>query len=125
MSKDALLGREGDGFRIAMTSLDGARISAGAIAPGMSEAALNVSRSFARERSAFGATIAELRAVQFKIFASSHAVKSAPEAIQIHGARGYSNDYPAEQLLRDAKMPEIGEGANEVLRMIIGRTILA
>jgi alkylation response protein AidB-like acyl-CoA dehydrogenase len=52
-------------------------------------------------------------------------MQSASEALQIYGRKGYSKDYPVEQLFRDAKVLQIGEGTNEVLRMLIGRMAMA
>ena len=52
-------------------------------------------------------------------------MQAASEAIQIYGGNGYSKDYPVEQLFRDAKVLQIGEGTNEVLRMLIGRMVVA
>ncbi len=65
--KDALLGKEGDGFKIAMMALDGARISIGAIAAGICERAIKVSKEYAKERQAFGSPIANFQAIQFMI----------------------------------------------------------
>ena len=47
----------------------------------------------------------------------------ALEAIQVLGGNGYTNDYPAGRLLRDAKLYEIGAGTSEIRRMLIGREI--
>ena len=60
-----------------------------------------------------------------KVFCSDLAMQSASEALQIYGRKGYSKDYPVEQLFRDAKVLQIGEGTNEVLRMLIGRMAMA
>jgi len=60
-----------------------------------------------------------------KVFCSDLAMQSASEAVQIYGGNGYSKDYPVEQLFRDAKVLQIGEGTNEVLRMLIGRMVVA
>ena len=45
------------------------------------------------------------------------------KTIQILGANGYTNDYPAARLLRDAKLYEIGAGTSEIRRMLIGREL--
>jgi isovaleryl-CoA dehydrogenase len=47
------------------------------------------------------------------------------ETIQVLGGNGYSNEYPAGRLLRDAKLYEIGAGTNEIRRMLIGRELFA
>jgi alkylation response protein AidB-like acyl-CoA dehydrogenase len=54
-----------------------------------------------------------------KYFASVAAAKHASEAIQIHGANGFSTDYPVARYYRDAKVMEIIEGSNEIQRMTI------
>jgi alkylation response protein AidB-like acyl-CoA dehydrogenase len=55
-----------------------------------------------------------------KYFASEAAVRAAIEAIQILGAYGYSNEYPVERYLRDAKVATIYEGTSEIQKLIIG-----
>jgi isovaleryl-CoA dehydrogenase len=57
------------------------------------------------------------------LFASERATAIALEAIQCLGGNGYTNDYAAGRLLRDAKLYEIGAGTNEIRRMLIGREI--
>jgi len=58
-----------------------------------------------------------------KLFASEKATEAALEAIQIHGGYGYTTEYHVERFLRDAKLLEIGEGTNEIQRMIIARNL--
>jgi isovaleryl-CoA dehydrogenase len=55
--------------------------------------------------------------------ASEKATWMSLEAIQALGGNGYTNDYPAGRLLRDAKLYEIGAGTNEIRRMLIGREL--
>lgn len=62
-----LLGQEGVGFKIAMSTLDGGRIGIAAQALGIARCALDASRKFASEREQFGAPIAKLQAIQFFI----------------------------------------------------------
>ncbi|HEY7788483.1 MAG TPA: acyl-CoA dehydrogenase family protein, partial [Casimicrobiaceae bacterium] len=62
-----LLGREGDGYRIALSNLEGGRIGIGAQAVGMARAALEAAIAYARERQAFGKAIAEHQAVNFRL----------------------------------------------------------
>ena len=57
------------------------------------------------------------------LFASDRATQVALEAIQALGGNGYTRDYPAERLLRDAKLYEIGAGTQEIRRMLIGREL--
>ncbi len=51
-----------------------------------------------------------------KVFASDVAMKVTTNAVQVMGGAGYMRDYPAEKMMRDAKITQIYEGANEVLR---------
>jgi isovaleryl-CoA dehydrogenase len=57
------------------------------------------------------------------LYAAESATWMALEAIQCLGGVGYTNDYPAGRLLRDAKLYEIGAGTSEIRRMLIGREI--
>lgn len=154
-----LLGRPGDGFRQFMVTLDGGRISIGAMAVGIAQACLDASLKYAKERVQFGQTISKFQAIQFKLadmateielarnlvlkaawlkdmgrpftresamaklFASEVAVRSALQAIQIHGGYGYMREYPVERYLRDAKLTEIGEGTSEIQRLVIARQL--
>ena len=65
--KEALLGGEGDGFKIAMQTLDGGRIGVSAQALGIAQAALDASIAYAKERVQFGKPIANLQAIQWMI----------------------------------------------------------
>lgn len=64
---ECLLGKEGDGFKIAMSTLDGGRIGIAAQALGIATCATEASKKFAMEREQFGAPIAKLQAIQFYI----------------------------------------------------------
>ncbi|WP_113132963.1 isovaleryl-CoA dehydrogenase [Rhizobiales bacterium] len=57
------------------------------------------------------------------LYAAEKATALALEAIQALGGNGYTNDYPAGRLLRDAKLYEIGAGTSEIRRMLIGREL--
>ncbi|MDK1377930.1 MULTISPECIES: isovaleryl-CoA dehydrogenase [unclassified Sinorhizobium] len=59
------------------------------------------------------------------LYAAEKATALALEAIQALGGNGYTNDYPAGRLLRDAKLYEIGAGTSEIRRMLIGRELFA
>ncbi len=59
------------------------------------------------------------------LYAAEKATWMAGEAIQSLGGNGYSNDYPAGRLWRDAKLYEIGAGTSEIRRMLIGRELFA
>lgn len=64
---DALLGKEGDGFKLAMIALDGGRIGISAQACGVARAAIEASVRYARDRKAFGQPIAEFQALRFML----------------------------------------------------------
>ncbi len=155
-----LLGKEGEGFKIAMIALDFGRACVGAMGVGTAQSVMEKAARYANQRQAFGGPLAKLQAIQFKIadmamgieaarlmvyhaawkrdqgqrysqeaamakvFGAEVAMEACREAIQIFGGNGYSRDYPVERCLRDAKLLEIGEGASEVLRMVIGSTTL-
>jgi len=57
------------------------------------------------------------------LYAAEKATWMALETIQALGGNGYTNDYPAGRLLRDAKLYEIGAGTSEIRRMLIGREL--
>ncbi len=158
--KSHLLGKEGEGFKQAMITLDGGRIGIGAMALGLGRAALEASIKYAQERTAFGQPIANFQAIQWmiadttmeleasrlfilkaaslkdrkmpfsneaamaKLYASEAADRACWKAIQIHGGAGYLRDFPVERYYRDNRLTLIGEGTNEILRMVIARNIL-
>lgn len=62
-----LIGEEGQGFRIALSSLDGGRINIGSIAVGVAQAAFETARDYARERKQFGKPIGTFQAIQFML----------------------------------------------------------
>ncbi|BAD40556.1 acyl-CoA dehydrogenase, short-chain specific [Symbiobacterium thermophilum IAM 14863] len=64
---DALLGREGEGFRQFMATLDGGRISIGAMAVGIAQGALDAALAYAKQRVQFGQSISKFQAIQFKL----------------------------------------------------------
>jgi alkylation response protein AidB-like acyl-CoA dehydrogenase len=59
-----------------------------------------------------------------KLFASEAAMRACSKAVQIHGGYGYTDEFPVERYLRDAKLCEIGEGTSEIQRLVIAREIL-
>jgi alkylation response protein AidB-like acyl-CoA dehydrogenase len=158
--KENLLGKQGEGFKQAMITLDGGRIGIGAMALGLGRAALEASIKYAQERTAFGQAIAGFQAIQWmiadsameleaarlmvaqaaylkdhlqkfsqaaamaKLYASEAADRACWKAIQIHGGAGYLRDFPVERYYRDNRLTLIGEGTNEILRMVIARNVL-
>ena len=63
-------------------------------------------------------------AAQVKLALPKMATKIALDAIQLHGGYGYSQEFPLERYMRDAKLNEIGAGTNEVMIMIIAKRLL-
>lgn len=154
-----LLGDAKAGFKQFLTTLDGGRISIGALGVGIAQASLDKALQYAKERQQFGKAISSFQAIQFKLadmamevelartmvhkaawlkdqekpfskeaayaklFATESAVRSADEAIQIHGGYGYMREYEVERYLRDAKLLVIGEGTSEIQRVVIARQL--
>lgn len=63
-------------------------------------------------------------AAMAKLFASEASMKITTQAVQFLGGYGYTNDYPVERMMRDAKITEIYEGTSEVQRMVISGNVL-
>ncbi|GMR12641.1 MAG: acyl-CoA dehydrogenase AcdA [Gemmatimonadota bacterium] len=63
-------------------------------------------------------------AAMAKLFCSELAMRATQKAIQILGGAGYTSEYPVERMMRDAKVCEIGEGTNEIQRLVIGRQLI-
>jgi len=155
--EDHLLGPRGEGFRQFLEILDGGRISVAAMGVGLAQGAYDLAYAYAKERRAFGHSIARFQAVQFKLadmaveieagraltykaawlkdqerpFAKEAAMaklytgelsrRVVNEALQIHGGYGYMEEFAISRLYRDQKILEIGEGTNEVQRMVIAK----
>jgi len=66
----------------------------------------------------------DLEAGMAKLFASEAAIENSLEAMRIHGAYGYSKEFPIERMYRDAPLLAIGEGTNELQRIIIARQLI-
>jgi hypothetical protein len=158
---DALLGAEGEGYKIALSNLEAGRIGIAAQCLGMARAALEAAVKYAHERETFGKPIFEHQAVNFrladmatqleaarqlvwhaatlkdagrpclkeasmaKLFASEMAEKVCSDAIQIHGGYGYVSDFPVERIYRDVRVCQIYEGASDIQRLVIGRSLAA
>ena len=60
-------------------------------------------------------------AAMAKLYTGELSRRVANEALQIHGGYGYMDEFPISRFYRDAKMLEIGEGTNEVQRLVIAR----
>ena len=66
----------------------------------------------------------DMEAGMAKYFSSESALENATEAMRIFGGYGYSKEYPIERLYRDAPLMCIGEGTNEMQRIIIARQLV-
>jgi alkylation response protein AidB-like acyl-CoA dehydrogenase len=156
-----LLWDEGMGFKIAMMGLDGGRLNIAATSLGGAQEALNRALIYAGERKAFGKSLLDFQATQFKLadmatdleaarvllyhaagkldakaadatkfcamakrFVTDTGFKVANDALQIHGGYGYLKDYQIERIVRDVRVNQILEGANEVMRVIIARELM-
>ena len=95
--KDHLLGPPEDGFKTFMKTLDGGRISIGALSLGIAEGAFECALKYATEREAFGGTLSQLQAVQFKLANMALDIEAARHLVY-HSARlkdaglGYSKE---------------------------------
>lgn len=154
------IGREGEGFKIAMKTLDAARPFVGAVSVGLAQSAFELAVKYSKERVQFGKPIASFQLVQAmiadmamqveaarllaykacwlkdqgvpygkesaiaKCFAGDTAMKVTTDAVQVLGGYGYSKEYPAEKLMRDAKIMQIYEGTNQIQRLVIANNIL-
>ncbi|MFI8581986.1 isobutyryl-CoA dehydrogenase [Ectopseudomonas khazarica] len=67
---------------------------------------------------------ASLYCAMAKRFATDHCFGVCNEALQLHGGYGYLNDYPLERWVRDARVHQILEGTNEIMRVIVARRLL-
>jgi alkylation response protein AidB-like acyl-CoA dehydrogenase len=63
-------------------------------------------------------------AAQAKIFASEAAIRIVNDALQMHGAKGYSREFPLERMARDVRMFTIGGGTAQVLRTLVASKVL-
>jgi butyryl-CoA dehydrogenase len=66
----------------------------------------------------------DLEAGMAKLFATETAQEAVVEALRIHGGFGYSKEFPIERLYRDAPLLIVGEGTNEIQRLVIARRLL-
>lgn len=64
------------------------------------------------------------QAAMAKLFCSELSMRATLAAIQVMGGAGYTSEYPVERMMRDAKICEIGEGTNEIQRLVIARKLL-
>ena len=66
----------------------------------------------------------DMEAGMAKLFATEAAMENSAEALRIHGAYGYSTEFNVERYYRDAPLLAIGEGTNELQRIIIAKQLI-
>jgi glutaryl-CoA dehydrogenase (non-decarboxylating) len=149
-----LVGREGEGFKIAMFALDQGRYTVAAGATGLIRACRDASVRYARERRTFGVEIGQHQLVKEMIaqmesdyqaarllwmrsgwlknigrrntretglakwFATVASERAAGDAVQVHGANGYSDEYPVGRFYRNCKGAVIYEGTREIHKIM-------
>jgi alkylation response protein AidB-like acyl-CoA dehydrogenase len=64
------------------------------------------------------------QAAMAKLLATDTAMRVTTDAVQVLGGYGYVEDFPAERLMREAKVLQIVEGTNQIQRMVIGRQLV-
>lgn len=101
--KENIIGNIGEGFKIALDSLNGGRISIGATAVGLAQGALDVALKYAKERKQFGKMISEFQAIQFML--ADMATQIAAARMMVHRAAW----------LKDQGLPHITESAQAKL----------
>ncbi len=67
----------------------------------------------------------EMEAGMAKYFASEAAIQASLESMRVHGGYGYSTEYVVERLYRDAVLMSIGEGTNDIMKMIIAKSLVS
>jgi glutaryl-CoA dehydrogenase (non-decarboxylating) len=149
-----LVGRVGEGFKIAMFALDQGRYTVAAGATGLIRACRDASVKYAHERKTFGVEIGEHQLVKEMIaqmesdyqasrllwlragwlknqarrntretslakwFATVASERAASDAVQVHGANGYSDEYPVGRFYRNCKGAVIYEGTREIHKVM-------
>jgi alkylation response protein AidB-like acyl-CoA dehydrogenase len=163
IGKDSLLGRVGDGLKMAMSQLAKTRVTVGAIGVGIAQAALNEAITYAKNRVCFGRPLIKFQETQMKLADmatsieagrmlvyhassladtvgnTSRAIKESSMAklfctemaqrvvdlsLQIHGGNGLIRGTKIEYLYRAVRMPRIYEGASEIQKLTITRSML-
>jgi alkylation response protein AidB-like acyl-CoA dehydrogenase len=156
---DRLLGAEGAGLKIALSSLASGRLGIAACATGLAQAALDEAVAYAKTRTQFGKPIISFQGMEFlladmaaavdsaratyldaarrrdrgmpfvrqssvaKLICTDAAMKVTTDAVQVLGGAGYTRDFPVERYMREAKVPQIFEGTNQIQRMVIAREL--
>ena len=153
------LGAEGEGFKIAMGTLDASRVGVAAQAVGIAQGAIDVALKHASQREQFGQRVTDFEGIQFmladmaaqteaarqltyaaaarigspetaywascaKLIAGDTAMRVTTDAVQVMGGYGYISEYPAERMMRDAKITQLYEGTQQIQRLVIARQLL-
>jgi glutaryl-CoA dehydrogenase (non-decarboxylating) len=152
--EENLIGKPGEGFKIAMFALDQGRLTVAAGATGLIRACRDASTKYALQRKAFGVEIGQHQLVKEMIaqmesdyqasrllwqrsawlknqgrrntretglakwFSTVASERAASDAVQIHGANGYSDEYPVGRFYRNAKGAVIYEGTREIHKLM-------
>jgi len=152
--QENLVGRAGEGFKIAMFALDQGRFTVAAGATGLIRACRDASVSYAKQRKTFGVEIGSHQLVKEMIaqmesdyqaarllwmragwlknigrrntretglakwFATVASERAAADAVQVHGANGYSDEYPVGRFYRNCKGAVIYEGTREIHKLM-------
>ena len=156
-----MIGKPGEGFKIAMSVLDVFRSTVGAAALGFARRALDEAIARVKSRHVGGAPLAELQMVQghiadmaleidaaallvyraawtkdmgapritreasmAKLFATEAAQRVIDMAVQLHGGDGVRHGFAVESLYREIRALRIYEGASDIQRIIIARSVL-
>jgi len=162
VSKENLIGKEGEGFSHMLKTLGAGRLFTAIQAVGLAQGGMEESIAYARQRIQFDRPISHHAPIQYmiaematgiesarllayetallfdreewkkaeghaamaKYMASEVAMKTTIDAVQIMGGYGYMRDYPAERLMRDAKLTQIHTGTNQIMKLIVGRDLM-
>jgi glutaryl-CoA dehydrogenase (non-decarboxylating) len=152
--EENMLGKPGEGFKIAMFALDQGRYTVAAGATGLIRACRDASAKYAKERKTFGVEIAQHQLVKEMIaqmesdyqasrllwmrsgflknagrrntretglakwFSTVASERAAGDCVQVHGANGYSDEYPAGRFYRNCKGAVIYEGTREIHKLM-------
>src|SRR5207247_3872982 len=152
--EENVLGRVGEGFKIAMVALDQGRFTVAAGATGLIRACRDASVKYAKERKTFGVEIGQHQLVKEMIaqmesdyqasrllwmragflknagrrntretglakwFSTVASERAAGDCVQVHGANGYSDEYPAGRFYRNCKGAVIYEGTREIHKLM-------
>lgn len=149
--KENLLGKEGEGFKLFMQTLDSGRITIGACALGLAQGAFDFCiKNIKTRNQLIEKTIVDMateieaarlliynaaklkdtglpitkEAAMAKLFASEVGMRVATTAIELFGENGITKNYPLDRFMRDVKLMEIGEGTSEIQRVVIARALL-